>query len=213
MPRGLEPPRAVSRARPAGPAPLCVALWTGASLLVPHASDAQQRPTPAAVAGQAAPAPLGVSPGGAFLRALLVPGWGHVAIGSYTRGGFYFAVETATAYTLLRTRWHLSEARERLALRESVLRASLAEQGITDPGEVEARLGEDERLQSFQDLVESRQNHQEDLVAFGIFLLFLTGADAYVSAHLARFPAPIELQASPSAVGGAELGVRVTLPK
>jgi hypothetical protein len=163
-------------------------------------------------AQQALLEPLDISPGGAFLRAALVPGWGHVAIGSYTRGGFYFALEAATAYTLIRTRRRLSEARERADLREGVVRANLADEGITDPQEIRTRLEQDAILGGFEDLVASREGQQEDLVAFGIFVIFLTGADAYVSAHLARFPAPIELQATPTGSGRAEVSLRIPLP-
>lgn len=187
-------------------AALCAAV-----LLGPLGGSAQQRPEPQGVA-VAQPQPLGVSPRGAFVRALLIPGWGHAAIGSYTRGGFYFALETATAYTFVRTRARLSEARERAAFRESVVRARLAEEGITDLAVIDTRLEEDALLQGLEDLVASREGQQEDLVAWGIFLLFLTGADAYVSAHLARFPAPIELETSASPDGGAEIGLRISLP-
>jgi hypothetical protein len=146
------------------------------------------------------------------VRALLIPGWGHAAIGSYTRGGFYFALETATAYTFVRTRVRLSEARDRAAFRESVVRARLAQEGIVDLAVIETRLEEDALLLGLQDLVASREGQQEDLVAWGIFLLFLTGADAYVSAHLARFPTPIELESSASPDGRAEIGLRIALP-
>jgi hypothetical protein len=156
--------------------------------------------------------PLGVSPTGAFLRSALVPGWGHAAIGAYGRGGFYIALESVTAYTFLRTRRRLSEARERAAFREGTVRADLAREGITEPQEIEDRLSEDETLNSFQDLVDSREGQQEDLVAFGLFLIFLSGADAYVSAHLARFPAPIELQVSPVGSGRAEVAISIPLP-
>jgi hypothetical protein len=61
--------------------------------------------------------------------------------------------------------------------------------------------------------VSSREDQQEDLVAFGIFVLFLTGADAFVSAHLARFPAPIEVDAAGSPASGMEVTVRVALPR
>ena len=157
--------------------------------------------------------PMGVSPSGAFLRSALVPGWGHAAIGSYGRGGFYVALESVTAYTFLRTRRRLSEARERAAFWEGIARADLAREGITDAEEIEARLSQDETLNSFQDLVDSRKGQQEDLVAFGLFLIFLSGADAYVSAHLARFPAPIELQVSPVGSGRAEVAISIPFPK
>lgn len=191
---------------------LVLLLGTGTCLFAtPDAIAAQQAAT--STTPQAPPAALGVSPRGAFIRALALPGWGHAAIGSYTRGGFYFALETATAYTYLRTRARLSEARERAALREGLVRRRLADEGLTDPAEIENRLEADATLQSLEDLVASREGQQEDLVAFGIFLLFLTGADAYVSAHLARFPTPIEMQTSASADGRAEVMLRLPLPR
>jgi len=181
----------------------CVALAQGAAAQEP----AVPQPTPGAPTQ-----PLRISPGGAFLRAVLVPGWGHAAIGSYSRGGFYFAFETATAYAFLRTRSRLSDARQRAALRESVVRARLADEGVTDPTEIDARLEQDQALGGLNALVESRRGQQEDLVAWGIFLLFLSGADAYVSAHLARFPAPLEVQLTPVASERAEVSLRIPLP-
>lgn len=152
----------------------------------------------------------GVSPRGAFFRALLVPGWGHAAIGSYTRAGFYFFAETATAYTLLRARHRLAEARAHRGLVEGALREDVAARGVTDPAEIETLLAEDATLRGLRELVEAREQQQEDLVAFGIFLLFLSGADAYVSAHLAGFPAPISIEAVPGGDGSrVDLAVRV----
>jgi len=180
--------------------------------LSPVPAVARQRPSPEGAAVQPEALPVhGVSPRGAFIRAMIVPGWGHVAIGSYTRGGFYFALETATAYTFLRTRHRLMDARERRALRESFLRESFGESGITDPSDIQARLDKDNTLKGLQALVNSRTGQQEDLLAWGIFMIFLTGADAYVSAHLAHFPAPIEIEAAPLDGGGAEVGLRLRL--
>lgn len=153
-----------------------------------------------------------VSPGGAFARAMLVPGWGHVAIGSYTRAGFYFALETATAYTFLRTRSRLADARQSAALRESFLRASLAQNGVTDPMAIQSSVDSDATLQDLQSLVSSRKGQREDILAWGIFTALLAGADAFVSAHLAHFPAPIELEAAPADGGGAQVGLRLQVP-
>jgi hypothetical protein len=148
-----------------------------------------------------------------MIRAMLVPGWGHAAIGAYSRGGFYVALESLTAYTLLRTRNRLGDARERAAFRESFLRASLDQEGVTDPQVIQTRLDADEVLSGLEDLVSSRESQQEDLVAFGIFVLFLTGADAFVSAHLARFPDPIEVDVAGTPEAGMEVRVRVPLPR
>jgi hypothetical protein len=148
-----------------------------------------------------------------MIRAMVVPGWGHAAIGAYSRGAFYVALESLTAYTLLRTRNRLGDARERADFRESFVRASLAQEGVTDPEAVATRLGEDAVLTGLRNLAASRENQQEDLVAFGIFVVFLTGADAFVSAHLARFPTPIEVDVAGDPDGGMEIRVSVPLPR
>ena len=154
-----------------------------------------------------------ISPRGALLRALVVPGWGHAAIGSHTRAGFYFGLETLTAYTFLRTRIRLGDARARAAFRERFLTEGLVASGMTDPSEVEAAMEDDAVLSGYRDLVASRERQQEDLVAFGIFVLLLSGADAYVSTHLARFPAPIEVDVAATDDGRTEVALRLTLPR
>lgn len=164
-------------------------------------------PTPDLVLGPSVLDPP--SPGGAFLRSLALPGWGHAAIGSYGRGAFYVAAETGTWYALIRTRMRLNEARERASLRERNVRAALEREGLTDPIEIEQRVDADPALQDIQGLVEAREGQQEDWLALGIFLMLLGGADAYVSAHLANFPDPIEIGVVPGVAGGVELAVRV----
>jgi len=207
-----EPARVTPLGRP-GRCVLGVALCAGVTLTLAEGGEAQDTPAAPPTAADSVPPPLDVSPGGAFLRSVLVPGWGHAAIGSFSRGGFYFAMETGTWYTLIRTRGRLSEALERVAFRESVARANLADEGITDPAEIESRLEQDAGLQAAEDLVRSRERQQEDLVAFGIFLLLLSGADAYVSAHLARFPVPIDVEAGPTGDGRVEVALRLKLPR
>ena len=169
------------------------------------------RPAEPAVADVRLP-PIKVSPGGAFLRSVVVPGWGHTAIGAYSRGAFYFGAQAATVYTLLRTLERLEEVRGRVLFREMVVRAQLAADGITDPADIEQGLDEDASLTDLRNLRESRGQQREDLIAFGIFLLLLSGADAYVSAHLARFPEPLEVEARPVGDGRVEVELRLMLP-
>ena len=188
---------------------LALALVLGANAA---AADAQQiPPTPSGAPEQPA-VPGGVSPRGALIRAMLVPGWGHAAIGSHTRGGFYFALEALTAYTFVRTRIRLNEARERADLREGILLARLEAEGVVDPAEVRTRLEADDPLQSLRALIDSREGQQEDLIAWSIFLVFLAGADAYVSAHLSDFPEPIEIDAAATPDGRAEVMLRIPFP-
>ena len=154
----------------------------------------------------------GTTPGGAFLRAVLLPGWGHASIGAYTRGGFYFGAETATAFMVVRNARRKAAAADVRDLVEAEARLELEREGITDPDTVAARLDADEAVDDARELVEARQQQMEDWLALGIFLVFLSGADAFVSAHLADFPAPVELDAAvvPTARGTVvEVGARV----
>lgn len=177
------------------------------------AVGAQERPeTPVAAEDSLPLPPIKISPGGAFLRSIVIPGWGHTAIGSYSRGAFYFGAQTATLYTLLRTRERLREVRERVRFREQVVRVQLAVEGITDFADIEERLDADASLTDLRNLKDSRDQQREDLIALGVFMLLLSGADAYVSAHLARFPEPLELEARPVGDGRVEVGIRVMLP-
>lgn len=150
-----------------------------------------------------------ISPRGAFIRSALVPGWGHVEVGAFVRGGFYFAVESATGLMLFKTQTRLSRARDRLRLLESVITARLQREGVTDPTDIEAALAEDPDVEDLRALEETRSGQREDWTALGIFFLFLGGADAYVSAHLAHFPTPVEIGSTPD--GGLELSFSIPL--
>ena len=158
------------------------------------------------------PIAASVTPGGAFLRAVLVPGWGHVSIGANARAGVYFAIESAVAYGIIRTRRRISEAGSRANFREILLRENLNTQGVTDPDQIKGALESDATLADLKRLRESRGDQQEDLVAFGLFLLFLSGADAFVSAHLKDFPDPIAIEGGPTNDGRLEIGLRLRLP-
>ena len=185
------------------------------SMVCAPAVGGQETPTPAQQSPSPISEPLDISPGGAFLRALVFPGWGHAAIGSHTRGAVYFGAQATTVYTLLRTRVRVGEAQDRVRFREDVLLDRLADEGVTDPELIQERLDSDPALGELRSLLDARKEQQEDLVAFGIFLLFLSGADAYVSAHLARFPDPLELEArtAPDGTATLDVGLRIPLPR
>lgn len=154
------------------------------------------------------------TPGGAFVRALLLPGWGHAAIGAYTRGGFYFAAETTTGFLLARTIRRLELAKEGRDLKEDRLREQLIGQGITSDTALAARLDADPDVARSRRLVRSRHQQVEDWAALSIFLVFVSGADAFVSAHLRDIPKPIPVTLDVAPAGGAgrvALGLRVAL--
>lgn len=203
----LSGPPLRARSRWAGGLAACLAC----ALSIPTVVEAQERLPAPIVPGTTLPA-IDVSPRGAFLRALVVPGWGHVVIGSYTRGGFYFATQTATIYTLLRTRSRVSDAQDRIRFHEGSIRERLAREGVMDAAVVQATLDDDENLLALEELLDARQEQHQDLVAVGLFFWLVSGADAYVSAHLARFPQPLELDARPVGDGRMEVGLRLRLP-
>ncbi len=178
-----------------------------------HAQDRKAAPSGAPAADSTA-ARKGVSPRGALFRALALPGWGHAAIGAYNRGAFYFVLESATAWELVKTRERLLDARRRAAFREQIIRQDLAARGTTDPDSILAHLNGDQQLGDLNGLATARKSQQQDWIALGIFLVFLSGADAYVSAQLQHFPAPITLDAVPVGTSGRmQMSVGIHLPE
>jgi hypothetical protein len=135
-----------------------------------------------------------MTPGGAMLRAVLLPGWGHASIGSYQRAGFYFAAETTTGFFLARMVRRLQVAKDATTLVEQRATEALNDAGVPEDS-VEARLDQDPAVRDKRGLVVSRQQQLEDWIAFGAFLVFISGADAFVSAHLRDFPEPLEPRA------------------
>jgi hypothetical protein len=154
----------------------------------------------------------GISPRGAFLRALAIPGWGHSAIGAYKRGAFYFVAEGIAAWGLIKTHERIDEAQQRIQFQEGVVRGDLAAQGVTDPAAIQTALDSFPALVDLRSLKGARKRQREDWAALGIFLVFLSGADAYVSAHLEHFPAPISIEAQPSGGGRYDVSLSVKLP-
>jgi hypothetical protein len=148
--------------------------------------------------------PGGITPRGAFIRGLAFPGWGHAKVGSPSRGGFYFLVQSTTGVMFFKTHSRLSRARDQLVLLESVERARLEAEGVTDPLAVEAALSENPEVADLRALEEVRTEQREDWIALGLFMMLLSGVDAYVSAHLSNFPAPVEIGTPPG--GGIEVG-------
>jgi hypothetical protein len=51
-----------------------------------------------------------VSPMGAFVRSLVIPGWGQAALGKTTRGAFYFTMEATSLWMLIKTQAKLDAA-------------------------------------------------------------------------------------------------------
>lgn len=131
-------------------------------------------------------APRGPSPRGALFRSLLLPGWGQAWVGSPGRGGVYFAMEAASLWMVYRTQVKLDEARAR----ERWMRSTGA-------------LDEDADLP----LAESRADQREDWIALAVFVALVSGADAYVAAHLQDFDERVNIV--PGEVGSVRVGASI----
>ncbi len=150
----------------------------------------------------------GITPRGAFIRSMLLPGWGHAEVEeALVRGGFYFSAQSATLFMILKSHTRLNLAKERLKLMESVVRQRLEADGVTDPRALEAAVSTDERVEGLRALEASRSEQRQDWIALGLFLVFLSGADAFVAAHLADFPAAVEIEPTPA--GALQIGFSV----
>jgi TM2 domain-containing membrane protein YozV len=161
--------------------------------------------------------PEGPAPRGAFLRALVVPGWGHFYMGENRRGIIYASLQGTSWFMLGKTIGRLGDAREEERGIAALAIDSLATAMSQDTA-LARRLGEDpdayERaletypgLTGMRGLVTARERHRQDWIVYTLVLTFASAIDAYVTAHLADFPA--EVTASRSADNGVSVGVRV----
>jgi hypothetical protein len=140
---------------------------------------------------------------------MILPGWGHAAIDTPGRGGFYVGVDGGILLMILKTRARLGSARSLVSVREDLARARLERDDVTEPEALDAAIAADLGVIDAEALVASREGQQEDWVALGIFFVLLGGVDAYVSAHLNDFPEPLGI--GPGVEGGIELSVSLPL--
>ena len=188
--------------------PLCLLAIESGRLVAQETGSAAADTTQVADALALDTAAAGPSPSGAFLRGSLIPGWGHAASGSLTRGAFYFGAESLAGWMLYKTARRLGVAREQARIWEERVTAQIMIEGVTDPMEIETLLGEHEQVSRFRGLVDAREEQREDWFAVAIFTLLLSGVDAFVSTHLQNFPEPLTVEGDPVG-GGVEVAVRI----
>lgn len=76
--------------------------------MYPLAGRAQEKDgRPTAVADTLFPQPP-ISAGGAFFRSVAIPGWAQADLGAPERGAFYFLMEAASLWMVIRTQGRLS---------------------------------------------------------------------------------------------------------
>ena len=167
------------------------------------------------VTGEAAPDSLTVpdslsprpDPAGAFLRSAIIPGWGHAASGSLTRGAFYFGIEAASGWMVVKSWRKLRVARRQVAVWEERVTARLMLEGITEQEDIDAQLEQHQEIARLRELVEARTEQREDWAAVAISFLLMSGVDAFVSAHLQNFPDPLTVEGDPD--GTVSVAVRI----
>jgi hypothetical protein len=174
----------------------------------PLAADPSQDPTEA-VEGPRSPGR--VSPAGALVRSMVIPGWGQAVAGSPGRGAFYFTVQSLGVWMILKTSKTLGSASDILAMRRLDASERLSVDPLVDPADLAAAIEADLGVMSGLELVEIRRQQREDWLAFGLFFLLLGGADAFVAAHLAGFPDPLEVAIRPLPDMGVEVGFSLPL--
>lgn len=192
-------------------------LAAGAGTLVAQVPDTLEVEPLGAARDRVEQAVRPFSPRGAFIRSLIIPGWGQAGFEAYTRGGIYFAGWAGNWYMNFRTITRLNEARNRLDLRTGQIRDSLIA-SAPDPDSMRAVLdttnilqtavGEDPIGADLRGLVSSREQQREDWIAWSLFWILISGIDAYVTAHLADFPAGFDVEAN----ADRSVSLRVDVP-
>ena len=189
---------------------LAVALYGAAH--VPNLSGQQPVAGAPGDSAQAVEPPVGSarpSAGGAFVRSMVIPGWGQAASGSPGHGAFYFTIQSVAVWMILKTTKTLGSASDILDMRRLDALEQLMADPSVDPADLSTAIEAALPVVSALQLQEIRRQQREDWFAFGLFFLLLGGADAFVAAHLADFPEPLDVSLRPLPDMGAELAFRV----
>lgn len=194
---------------------VCVFLFFSIVIVVPAYA---QRTDSAAVADSTQ---RGISPGKAFLRSVLVPGWGQLSVGAEKRAAVFVALQSASYYMLVKTIKKLADAQDRQnqfrsvfsdTLRARMQRDTALNRRLSSADSFRVAVEADSSVISTGSLVNSRRQQRQDWIAYTLFLTLASGVDAFVAAHLADFPAVITARpATPR--GGMEIEVAVPLRK
>ncbi len=131
-----------------------------------------------------------ISPGGAFLQSLLIPGRGQITLGKKNASRFYMAVELLGIGMTIKSYGDLREAKRH------------ADDSTAVEWEVDTLTGDSlpirfEPGRFTPELINARRTHVEDWIALLIFNHLLSAADAYVAANLWDFPAKVSVRARP----------------
>lgn len=162
----------------------------------------------------------GISPGTAFFRSVLIPGWGQFSAGAKTRGAIFVAIQASSYFMLAKTLSKISDARdveaERIAFQGDSLRSAMAEDTLlnrilSEPEKFDSAVAATASVIGIRKLIDSRKEQRQDWIAYTIFFTLASGVDAFVAAHLADFPATIMTR--PAADGGVQFQVGIPFPR
>ena len=98
--------------QPSAPLPRDTALRRDAVVAPPDSSVRQRADTQATRGDSVRPVPP-VTPGGAFIRSLVIPGWGQARLGRNVTGGIFLLFEGIAGAMVWKANWQLDWARTR----------------------------------------------------------------------------------------------------
>ena len=148
--------------------------------------------------------PARVTPRGAFLRSLLVPGWGQAKLDRGTAGAVFVLTETLAAVMIVKSKRQLDRAKD--ARGDSLFVGyELAGDGtpILDDGGNPVLIFEPNPLVG---RIRSRRQQLEDWIAILAFNHLFAGADAFVAGHLGDIPRRLSMRPT---VDGVELSASI----
>lgn len=135
-----------------------------------------------------------ISTRAAFIRSLIIPGWGHAGTESYFRGGVFVAAQTSAYWMVWKSVSQRQEARRLRSVEKSIAMDRLRAQGIMDPDSLRFLAEQDPALEFWDTLLERRDEQVEDWIFLSAFLALLGAVDAFVAAHLWDFPEALTME-------------------
>lgn len=150
-----------------------------------------------------------VTPGRAFVRSMLIPGWGQFSTGATVRGSVYATLQGASAIMLAKTMFKLSDARNELNSRRQTSSDSLIAfaaqlkdttliRRYTNRDSLNLDVEKQFAVTDKESLVKARTSQRQDWITYLLFFTFASGVDAFVGAHLADFPGSVSAEPTPA---------------
>lgn len=150
-----------------------------------------------------------LTPGRAFVRSLLIPGWGQFSNGAMVRGSIYASLQGASAFMLVKTQIKIGDARNEVkSLRKTAVDSLVADaQQRRDTAKIRRYANADSvtvvadgtfAVADKQSLVRARVRQREDWITDLIFFTLASGVDAFVGAHLSDFPGSVSAEPTPA---------------